>query len=201
MPLTFYKNIRLKRNSLWISYKVENRSDYEVDYVWSSHPLLAVRPGDRVMVPPEVHEAFIDQSHTGRFGGFGDYVSWPLATAGKNIGSDLSFLLPPEADTAEKYFTPRLSHGWCALDSPSDGHSITFRFDPKVVPFVGMWINQGGWPRNSAFRHYTVALEPCSGAPDSLEKAVEYGQASTLAGKETKGWEMEIEVRPGPPQI
>lgn len=201
MPLTFHKNIRLKQDSLWISYKVENHSDYALDYLWSSHPLLAVRPGDRVMVPPEVHEVFIDQSHTGRFGGFGDHVSWPLATDRNNIGSDLSFLLPPTADTAEKYFTPRLSQGWCALHSPSDGHSITFRFDPKVIPFVGMWINQGGWPRNSASRHYTVALEPCSGAPDSLEKAVEYGQASTLAGKETKRWEMEIQVRPGPPQV
>ncbi|HZU30440.1 MAG TPA: hypothetical protein VFB79_04955 [Candidatus Angelobacter sp.] len=201
LPLTLHKKILLKQNTLLISYKVENHSAHPVDYLWSSHPLLAIRPGDRIMVPPEVGEVFIDQSHTGRLGGFGDRTSWPLTVDRNNVAADLSLLLPPNADTAEKFFTPRLSQGWCALYSPATGHSMIFRFDPKKVPFVGMWINQGGWPRNSSSRHYTIALEPCTGAPDSLEKAVEYGQASVLAGNETKTWDVEIELRAGAPQL
>ncbi|MFL6312996.1 MAG: hypothetical protein ACJ71W_12920 [Terriglobales bacterium] len=201
VPLIFSKEIRLQRDSVLISYKVENTSEDEVDYLWSSHPLLAINPGDRVMIPPEVSELFIDQSHTGRLGGFGDRTSWPLTVARNGAAADLSSLLPPNANTAEKYFTPRLSQGWCALYSPSTSHSMTFRFDPKTIPFVGMWINQGGWPTDSASKHYTVALEPCSGAPDSLEKAVEFKQASVLAGKQTQSWELEIQLRPGPPAI
>jgi galactose mutarotase-like enzyme len=201
LPLIFHKEIRLQRDSVLISYKVENSSAEKIDYLWSSHPLLAINPGDRVMIPPEVKEVFIDQSHTGRLGGFGDRASWPLAVARSGAAADLSSILPPDANTAEKYFTPRLSQGWCALYSPSTNHSITFRFDPKIIPFVGMWINQGGWPTDSAFKHYTVALEPCSGAPDSLEKAVESNQASMLAGKQTQSWELEIQLCPGPPKI
>ncbi|HEY4677276.1 MAG TPA: hypothetical protein VIJ01_08950 [Candidatus Angelobacter sp.] len=201
LPLIFYKEIRLKQESVLISYKVENTSAEKIDYLWSSHPLLALYPGDRVMVPPEVTEVFIDQSHTGRLGGFGDRTSWPRTVDRNGKAADLSLILPPEANAAEKYFTPRLSHGWCALYSPSTNHSITFRFDPKVIPYVGMWINQGGWPTNSAFKHYTVALEPCSGAPDSLEKAVAFNQASVLAGHESRNWELEIHLRAGCPQL
>jgi galactose mutarotase-like enzyme len=201
LPLVFYKEIRLKEESVLISYKVQNTSAEEVDYLWSSHPLLSIRPGDRVMVPPEVQEVFIDQSHTGRLGSFGDRTSWPLTVDRNGLAADLSLLLPPEANTAEKYFTPRLSQGWCALYSPSSNHSITFRFDPKIIPFVGMWINQGGWPTDSAFKHYTVALEPCSGAPDSLEKAAQFRQTSALAGKESRSWGLEIQLRPGRPQV
>ena len=78
---------------------------------------------------------------------------------------------------------------------------MTFRFDPKAVPFVGMWINQGGWPVNSQHKHYCIALEPCNGAPDSLEHAVPMKQANTLDPKQSASWEVEIELRPGPPQV
>jgi galactose mutarotase-like enzyme len=201
LPFIFSKKLRLKQDSLLISYKVENTSAEAFHYLWSSHPLLAVRPGDRVMVPPEVREVFIDQSHSGRLGGFGDRTCWPLAVDRNGAATDLSLLHPPDAGVAEKYFTPRLSQGWCALHSPSTGHSITFRFDPAALPFVGMWINQGGWPRDSLPRHYTVALEQCSGAPDSLEKAVEFQQASALAGNQSKTWELEIQMHPGQPRL
>ena len=75
-----------------ISYKVENTSAEEVDYLWSSHPLLAINPGDRVMIPPEVNELFIDQSHTGRLGGFGDRTSWPLTVNRNGAAADLSYI-------------------------------------------------------------------------------------------------------------
>jgi galactose mutarotase-like enzyme len=201
LPLIFYKEIRLKQESVLISYKVQNTSAEQINFLWSSHPLLSIYPGDRVVIPPEVHEVFIDQSHTGRLGGFGDRTSWPLTVDRNGQEADLSLLLPPAANAAEKYFTPRLSQGYCALYSLSTNHSITFRFDPRRVPFVGMWINQGGWPTGSASKQYTVALEPCSGAPDSLEKAVEFNQASVLAGKESKTWELEIQLRSGRPQL
>jgi len=201
LPLVFHKEIRLRQESVLISYRVENTSAEQISFLWSSHPLLSIHPGDRVIVPPEVKEVFIDQSHTGRLGGFGDRTAWPLIVDRNGEAADLSFLLPPNANTAEKYFTPRLSQGYCALYSPSTNHSITFRFDPGRIPFVGMWINQGGWPTDSSFKHYTVALEPCSGAPDSLEKAVEFNQANVLAGKESRNWELEIQLRPGRPQL
>ncbi len=201
LPFIFYKQLRLKQDSLLISYKIENTSSESLDYLWSSHPLLAVRPGDRVMVPPEVREVFIDQSHSGRLGGFGGRTPWPLTVDRNGAATDLSLLHPPSAGTAEKFFTPRLHEGWCALHSPSSNHSITFRFDPDLVPFVGMWINQGGWPTDSLPKHYTVALEPCSGAPDSLEKAVEFNQARNLAAKESRAWEVEIQIHPKPPRL
>ncbi len=108
LPFIFYKQLRLRQDSLLISYKIENTSSESLDYLWSSHPLLAVRPGDRVMVPPEVREVFINQSHSGRLGGFGGRTPWPLTVDRNGAATDLSLLHPPSAGTAEKFFTPRL---------------------------------------------------------------------------------------------
>ncbi len=79
IPFLFQKVLTLNGSSLTIQYKVENTSSEELTYLWSSHPLLAIHPGDRIRIPPEVKEVFIDQSHTGRLGGFGDRCDWPIA--------------------------------------------------------------------------------------------------------------------------
>jgi galactose mutarotase-like enzyme len=81
------------------------------------------------------------------------------------------------------------------LNSTASGHSIAYQFDPELIPYIGLWINQGGWPRNSSAPAYTIALEPCSGAPDSLEKAFELGQAAQLAPNALAKWTLKIEVR------
>jgi galactose mutarotase-like enzyme len=201
LPFLFQKVLTLNGSTVTISYKVENTSFQELIYLWSSHPLLVIHPGDHIRIPPEVHNVFIDQSHTGRLGGFGNRCNWPVAAEKSGRLTDLSLIHPPDTNAAEKFFTPRLSQGWCALDSPARGHSLTFRFDPHVVPFVGMWINQGGWPVHSSEKHYCIALEPCNGAPDSLEKAVEMGQANSLGARETRTWQVEIELRAGPPDV
>jgi galactose mutarotase-like enzyme len=201
LPFNFEKTVRLNGNQLLISYKLQNTSAKQFRWLWSSHPLLTIHPGDRILLPPEVRQVFIDQSHTGRLGGFGSRCSWPIATDNAGRSVDLSRIEPPAAGTAEKYFTPRLKQGWCALHSPSADCSSCFRFDPAKVPFVGIWVNQGGWPQESALRHYTVALEPCNGAPDSLLNAVEFDQANTLGARETANWEIEVELQSGPPRI
>jgi galactose mutarotase-like enzyme len=201
LPFVFEKTLRLKHSRILISYTLQNTSAQDVYWLWSAHPLLSVRPGDRILLPPEVKQLFVDQSHTGRLGTFGNCCNWPLATGKDGAVYDLSRLEAVTAGTAEKYFTPRLSQGWCALDSPSAGYSICYRFDPAKVPFVGIWVNQGGWPPNAILPHYTVALEPSNGAPDSLEKAAELGQANILGGWQIGKWDLEIELQAGPPRL
>src|SRR5437588_899468 len=78
---------------------------------------------------------------------------------------------------------------------PSSGESISFRFDPMKVPYIGLWTCQGGWPDPAHGGHYTVALEPCSGRPDSLCEAITRGENDLLRPRATKNWTLRLRVQ------
>jgi hypothetical protein len=113
---------------------------------------------------------------------------------------EIDRIVSPTAGTAEKLFTAALSEGFCGMFLPRRNESITFRFDPGLVPYVGIWICQGGWPTSGGAKQFTVALEPCSGRPDSLADAIGRNECPTIAAHGTIRWWMEIEVKGGPPR-
>jgi len=74
------------------------------------------------------------------------------------------------------------------------GQGIVVRFDPAVLPYMGMWVCLGAWPEERAQRQYTVALEPTTSGADSLQAAMVGDDAQSLRGGEVCRWWMEMEV-------
>jgi hypothetical protein len=109
---------------------------------------------------------------------------------------DLSALRDASARTADKVFTSRLQEGFCALSYPQTKETIAFHFNPQDVPYLGIWICQGGWPSPEG-GHFTVGLEPCTGYPDSLQEAIHRGGCDVLRPKEKKKWALRIEIQSG----
>lgn len=201
LPLRFTKKVQLQANSVRIDYEVTNLNQSRMKFLWSAHPLLRTEPEAEIILPPEVHEVEVEWSKDERLGKPGDKCSWPKAI--DNIGRmiQLSKILSPTAGTAEKLFTPRLSEGFCGMFLPCANESIAFRFDPRLVPYVGVWICQGGWPPSQDPKQFTVALEPCNGRPDSLNDAIRRDECAVVDGLATTKWWMEIEVNCGPPRL
>ena len=192
---TFEKKARAQGSDLVLEYTLTSTARKPFKYVWSSHPLLAAEPGAEILLPAEARELYLNWSRGERLGRPGDTVAW---------SPDLARLEGPRAGFADKLFTGRLSEGWCALWKPAAGISLTFRFDPAQVPYVGLWICQGGWPeRRDAARasegHFTVALEPCSGRPDALDVAIARGEARSIEPGEEQRWTLTLELRTGRP--
>jgi hypothetical protein len=133
-------------------------------------------------------------SRDDRLGKPGGECTWPNAIDASGRVVELNKVISASAGTAEKLFTPRLSEGFCGMFLPRQNESITFHFDPKLVPYVGLWICQGGWPIGRAPRQFTVALEPCIGRPDSLKDAIVRNECATLPGYGSMQWWMDIEV-------
>jgi hypothetical protein len=129
-----------------------------------------------------------------------DRCAWPKATERSGRIVELNRVAPLSAGTADKLFTARLSEGFCGMTLPQKDESIAFRFDPVLVRYVGIWVCQGGWPVSRADKQFTVALEPCTGRPDSLAEAIRRNECVVLAGIETVRWWMEIEVNGGAPR-
>jgi len=202
LPLRFAKEVQLRGNTVRLDYEATNLSQSSVKFLWSAHPLLALEPVGEIILPDEVKEVEVGWSKDEQLGKAGDRCGWPKATGCSGRTVELNRVAPSSAGTAHKLFMGSFSEGFCGMFLPSKNETIAFRFDPRMVPYLGLWICQGGWPEDRADKQFTVALEPCSGRPDSLAEAIRRNECVMLAANQTARWWMEIElmaVRSDPP--
>ncbi len=68
------------------------------------------------------------------------------------------------------------------------------RFDPRLLPYVGLWLCRGAWPETGTLKQYAVALEPTTANCDALEVAKAYGTATTLGPGGRLDWTLEMAV-------
>ncbi len=198
LPLTFERTIELEGNTMLLDYRLRNNADVAVPYAWSVHPLFAVDPGDRIILPHSVEQVTAESSANGRLGATGSTHAWPFTAHAKDGSAlDLTTVGQPVDGVGDKIVTRAPAEGWCALDRLTMGARLTLRFDPKTNPWLGLWICYGGWPSAvTARKGFTVALEPCTSPVDSLAEAINRGEAKKLAPDEEARWQLELEVTP-----
>lgn len=188
----FTKHIYLQGGRIELVYELTNQGEDPFDFLWSSHPLLEVEPGDRLLLP-EISEVLLNWSSDPSMGGLGTVHPWPrLLTYNDEV--DLGVVQDPGMEFAMKAFTPRLANGKAGLRKKQTGETFMFSFDPEITPYLGIWLCYGGWPEDSEQKEFTVALEPCSGRPDALDKSCEWGEEQRIAPKATKSWELRIDI-------
>ncbi|MFH1005960.1 MAG: hypothetical protein V1800_00475 [Candidatus Latescibacterota bacterium] len=168
-----------------LHYELSSTSEEDQDFIWALHPLLAFRAGEQVILP-SVHRVITDESaaHT-PLAGFGRELDWPVPAE----GLDLSKLkVGEEGRSSIKFFSEKMQVGWAALHEPARGDLLAFLFDPSVLPYVGVWINRGGW---AGYQH--VAIEPTNGRPDGLDIAAgKWHSAQKLGAGQCTKWELSL---------
>jgi hypothetical protein len=164
-------------------YKVTNHAPYPLKCLWSAHPLFDVRPNTRIVLPQGVRVR-IAWSKDSRLGPLCAEHDWPVTKDAHGREVDLSVVASGELGFADKIFTTKLTEGWCALHDPKNGDFAAFAFSPEQVPYVGVWINQGGWPLEGE-TCFNVALEPCTGYPDQLDIALLRNEVTSVPAKGT----------------
>lgn len=194
------KKIKLADNRLDIHYRLISYLDEPLSYVWSAHPLLKVHPGSKVILPEKINRMFLSWASDANIGKLGDYMPWPFLS-GVNTGIDFSIVQKQSLGVAAKCFSDRLSDGWAGVYDEETNQSIFFEFDPKEIPYLGTWLCYGGWPVGSRDRHLTVALEPCTGRPDSLSKAIQRHECTAIGPGRTREWTLEISLWQGLPSL
>lgn len=192
LPYRLEKRLSLADGCLRLAYRAANPTPFALPFVWSSHPLLDVQPGMRLEVP--ARSARVD-SRSAKFAKLtgvepGEIISWP------RIGElDLSSIPGAEAGMAAKLVARELSEGCTALIDPQAGARFEFRFDPALVPQVGLWLNYGGWSgKAGAPPYYNIGFEPCIGGRDRLDLAMEAGEYGLLPAESALDWWLEIRL-------
>ncbi len=197
---TIEKMITLKENHLIIDYNLVNLSGCTLNYIWSAHPLLAVEEGDRIIIPECVDKLLVNWASDAEIGTFGQYIEWTSLNSDSN-GRNYFKIKSKDTGIALKGFTDSLDKGFAVLYRPLKNESILISFDSKKLPYLGIWLCYGGWPVDSNKKHFTVALEPASGRPDSLSEAIKRNECSVIGINEEKNWQIEFSLWEGMPEI
>ena len=186
-PYLFEKRVSINKNKVKISYSIENKSPFDMDYIWALHPLFNTSH-DMSIVVPDGMDKIINSVAGPTLNEYGKIYDFPMATLGNGKRIDLSII--PEKNTygyQKYYFLGKVKEGWCKVIDNKKGISITLNYPKEKVPYLGIWVNEGGWGDQ-----YNIALEPATGAMDRVDVAKLWGMNSVLKPYEIFKWNLEI---------
>ena len=193
LPYELQRDLTVVRDEpmLRLRYRLRHLGDAPFRWIWSAHPLLNVQAGS-VLELPSLHQVRLDQVHGRTDLARDDIVSWPAGLGGEAE----RFRFPEDGGWAVKCFGDVGPSGRMTLIDPRLGERLTLEVRSADVPQVGIWINCRGWAPPGRTPYYNLGLEPCIGAPDRLDDAVEeWGLAQTLAPGEERAWEIVVRLQ------
>jgi galactose mutarotase-like enzyme len=172
-------------------YRLRHLGGERFPWIWSAHPLFNVQPGTTLQLPG-VSQARVSAAHGRPDAEHGDTLAWPGAVSGEPS----VFTMPRrDAGWAMKLFADLGPTGEAILTDPREGERLIFRMDRGTVAQVGVWINCAGWAPAGRTPYFNMAVEPCIGAPDRLDQAVdEWQMAQTLAPGEERTWGVDVHL-------
>jgi galactose mutarotase-like enzyme len=191
-PYEFHRQITLDKQDpvIRFEYRLRHTGDRSFPWIWSSHPLLNVQPGSELRLSG-VTQVKMDTVRGRDDLSEEDVVSWPGA-----IGGDADhFTFPQEGGWAVKIFGDLRGESELSLTDPRRGERLEMLVRADEVSQVGVWINCQGWAPKGRTPYYNLALEPCIGAPDRLDRAVQdWHTAQTLQPGEERQWSLEVRL-------
>jgi galactose mutarotase-like enzyme len=197
LPYKFKRVISFDAYSpaILISYSVENASSSRMPFVWSSHPTLALGPGDKILMPSQ--QVCVYKSLNDQFGPGGEVFTWPFA---RDIhGNEWNFSILEQTNSAVslKLFTTKGVATSVRVEDVSQKAHLKFRLDSNVVSHLGIWLNLNAWSCvEGGPKYYCAAIEPCLGGWDDLSEAFEK-DCPSIPANGSCGWALSIELGSG----
>jgi galactose mutarotase-like enzyme len=171
-------------------YLLRHVGDTPFPWIWSSHPLFNVQSGT-VLELPGVTQMKLAAVHGRDDWQVNEVIDWPGTARGGKGG----FTFPGDGEWAAKLFADFGAQGRATLTDSRRGESLEFQVGPSQVPQVGIWINCRGWAPSGRSPYYNMALEPCIGAPDRLDLALQdWKTAQTLHPGEERSWALQVRL-------
>jgi galactose mutarotase-like enzyme len=195
-PYSFERRLSLEGHSVHADYTVTNLVELPFPYFWAVHPLFAAEPGMQVLLAAPTRVTCELSTHAPALGGYLERLDWPVARAADGTEVDLATLRSPDSGFAIKLFTDRLRVGRAALHKPATGEWLGVSFDCAAIPYLGLWLNQGGWPSPERGL-YHVALEPATARADQLDVAMRLGEVEALPPFGLRNWRITLIVGQG----
>lgn len=193
LPYKLEKWVRYEDDQLLtIQYKATNLSGFDMDFLWAAHPMINAEEGGEILIPfKEEQDITCVLSFDENFGIYGDSMKWPVANGrdGKTKRLDITSKRNEQGNNYKIFFNSKVNAGWCGYKY-RDGTVVLLEFPENKVPYLGIWVNEG-----SAFGFHNIALEPCTGAFDSINAAKAHKLNSVLRAKEEYDWSLNFCIK------
>ena len=192
LPYVFHKQASMPNaDTLLLTYRVENPTCFDMDFLWAGHTMVVAEPGLTLHVPDDCRRGVAVFSNTKRIGGYGARFDYPAYTDAKGVRRDVSRMDTRDGNCEKYYFENKLSQGWCAVRYPA-GDVFAVSFTAQTVPYLGILHNAGD------FRSiFNIFLEPCTCGFDRPDVARLHGQSSTIPANGSYSWQMAISLGEG----
>lgn len=183
-PYDFKRIISLHGNTVRIDYEIWNSGEHPLHGLWAFHGLLRCDQDSRIILPGV--ETVVNVQDSIVLGTKGTVHPFPVNS--NNYAMDR--IMPPTANKTEKYYVNHdLATGSASVLLNKARLKYTLRFPTDHIPYLGIWINEGGYKGE-----YNCALEPSNGFADSLEIAKELHTLKPISRRHHFKWWLEIEL-------
>ncbi|CAN5844907.1 hypothetical protein BH24CHL6_BH24CHL6_03710 [soil metagenome] len=204
-PYHFERRVSVKNDQVEATYRISNDGLSQLPFLWSMHPLLDLPPDSRLHIPGTNSVAVTHMAGL-RVRGLRDMLRSPTAADIFRLPSDglawpvgeltdgpfeLDRTRDRAAGIALKLYAAAPRGGRAAAETP-DGQWLGLAWDTARIPFVGLWLDYGGWPEASPVQQ--VAIEPTSAPADDLPAAMRLGRAIELPPGGRFEWEVTAHV-------
>lgn len=184
LPIRFTRNVSFdSEHTVRFDYTAHNSGTKPLHFLWALHPLNVLKKGTRLLLPEDSPGLLtVMQKSTSAYAENKiDFTSSGLSVP-DSIGRGLSFKF---------YVSNPLKAGCAGLYYPQDKLALLYRFGSDKLPYLGVWINTGGYKNE-----VNIAIEPTNGFFDSLERAVSNSAAAAILPEEDVRWSVRIELKP-----
>lgn len=172
MPFRFERRMHLEAEQLVLSYKIENLSETRLPYLFALHGLAKLSEGVELRLPAEEFQNVRE-------------------------GEEAVFakLKPLELDSYPKqsmvkfYASTPLSEARAEVIYPKEQMVLAYEWTLEENPYLGVWVTTGGFKNER-----NVAVEPCSGFYDSLERALNLKKVCYCEGKSERSWKIALSL-------
>lgn len=161
-PIRYQKRVSVEGSSIVVHYRIDNFGEVPFAFLWAGHMMLQGEEGLELITP------FSKDDPT-------EIMFSPPNVDVLTLPKDRLMNFVPQIGPAYKfYYTEQMKKGRFGVRY-RDGSALLFDVDPEKLPYLGIWLNNGGF-QNS----YTVTPEPCTIPYDSPERAAKHGISSVL---------------------
>jgi len=197
LPYRLTREVRVTpAGAVEIEYEATNTGTDRVPFIWSAQPVLPLTSGTRIDLPMATR-LHVYAQHEISLGLGATDLRWPMVRSQGRL-LDLSRPHSVAKRYACKVFL-EMREGHAAVIE--DGVRLELTFGVDEIPNVGVWINRGGWsPFKRAKPYQNLTVQPCIGAPDTLEDALgAWKSAHWLDAGKSRRWSMRWRAFPDQP--
>lgn len=172
-PVEVTRAIRLAHEApvVTLEFQITNISQKPYPFVMGFHPALAIAPGHRIDVSPGMVQ--VDESDG--IGTIGQKYCWPWLPTPQGE-RDMRMVPPPtRGEYGGHFLRPSGPDLWWAVTDSRQRTGLGLAAPRDQFAGFWMWQVYGGWRG-----YYHLALEPWTGYPITLHRAVEAGSAQWL---------------------